>query len=167
MMNPKLNPHKALEVLLYVARRCPDTYTALKVVYFADRLHLSRFGRLICGDRYVAMDNGPVPSGLYDIVKFVRGDGAFVMRVPAKEAFTVQDYNIIPARDPDPQHLSESDIECLDESIVEYGNKTFAELKRISHASLREADHNDFISMESLTRSLENGEELWNYLNDN
>jgi len=33
--------------------------------------------------------------------------------------------------------------------------------------SVREADHNDFISMESLTRSLENGEELWNYLNDN
>lgn len=169
IMNSKFNLDKAIEVLLYVARRCPDTYAALKIVYFADRLHLSRYGRLIYGDRYVAMSKGPVPSGLYDIVKYVRGDGAFVVRVPAKESFTVQGYNIVPIRDPNPEHLSESDMECLDKSIAEYGGKTFADLKAISRRepAFQEADPNDFIPMESLAKSLPDGPTLWDYLTTN
>ncbi len=167
-MNPKFNPDKAIEVLLYVAKRCRNMYTALKVVYFVDKMHLSRYGRLICGDRYVAMSHGPVPSGLYDIVKFVRGDGAFAMRVPAKEAFTVRDYDIIPVRDPNPEHLSDSDMECLEWSIGEYGRKTFAELKAISHQdpAFLNADPNDLISTELLAKSLPDGEALCDYLTD-
>ncbi len=166
-MNPKFNPNKAIEVLLYVATRCPDTYRALKVVYFADKLHLARHGRLICGDRYVAMLHGPVPSGLYDIIKFVRGDGLFEMPVPAKEAFCVRDYyNIVPTREPNLEYLSESDIECLNESIATYGVKSFTELKQISHedAAFQGADRNDFISMEQLAKSVPDGQVLWEYL---
>jgi hypothetical protein len=59
----RFDAHKALEVILYVAGSVPDMYRALKVLYFADREHLGRYGRLICGDTYVAMRLGPVPSG--------------------------------------------------------------------------------------------------------
>ena len=51
MKRLRLDPRKALEVLLYVVRSCHDMYTALKVIYFADRLHLERYGRLIAGGR--------------------------------------------------------------------------------------------------------------------
>lgn len=168
MANPKFDPKKALEVLLYVTPHCPDMYTALKVVYFADKLHLSRYGRLIAGERYVAMSHGPVPSGLYDMVKSVRGDGVFTVEVPAKEAFTMVDYNINPLRRADLDVLSESDRECLDEAIREYGHKSFAELKEISHrdTAFQAADENDFITMEALAKSLPNGEALLEYLNE-
>lgn len=166
MANPKFDPQKALEVLLYVAHRCRDMYTALKVVYFADKVHLSQYGRLIAGDRYVAMSHGPVPSGLYDIIKSVRGDGAFIVRVPAKEAFTMLGNDINPLRGPDVDVLSETDRECLDEAIRNYGHMTFDELKRLSHDdAFNAADQNDFIPMEALAKSLPNGEALWEYLN--
>lgn len=167
MPNLRFDPQKALEVLLYVAQRCPDMYTALKVVYFADKMHLSGYGRLIAGDRYVAMSHGPVPSGLYDIIKSVRGDGVLVVEVPAKEAFTMAKYDINPLRGPNLDILSESDRECLDETIRNYGHKSFNELKELSHddPAFKAADENDFIPLEALAKSLPNGEALWEYLN--
>lgn len=35
---------------------------AAKLLYFADKLHLTRYGRPITGDRYYCLDHGPVPS---------------------------------------------------------------------------------------------------------
>lgn len=164
--HPRLNAHKALEVLLYVARQCPKMYWALKVIYFADRQHLTRYGRLIAGDRYVAMRHGPVPSATYDLIKSVRGDGVLAMRIPADEAFAMRDNIIVPLRDPDLNALSESDKECLDESIQRYGRMPFGELKALSHDEAYDAaDRDDFIPMETLVKSLQDGEALWEYLN--
>ena len=42
---------------------------ALKLVYFADRYHLRRFGRPITGDEYHAMPYGPVASGAKDLAE--------------------------------------------------------------------------------------------------
>ncbi|WP_409530306.1 Panacea domain-containing protein [Shinella sp.] len=44
-------------------------FHALKTLYYADRAHLQRYGRPITGDRYIAMENGPVPSYAYNAVK--------------------------------------------------------------------------------------------------
>jgi uncharacterized phage-associated protein len=166
MIHPKFNPQKALEVLLYVVQRhCTDMYCALKIVYFADKKHLARYGRLIAGDHYVAMSHGPVPSGLYDIVKFVRGDRTLALNVPASEAFIMREYEIVPLREPNLDLLSESEQECLTESIREYGRKSFAELKRLSHdKAFASADLNDFISMEDLAKDSPDGEALLEYL---
>lgn len=168
MPNPKYDPRKALEVLLYVTHHQPDMYKALKAIFYADKAHLSRYGRLIAGDRYVAMRHGPVPSGLYDIIKFVRGDGApLALGTQAKEAFTIEGNAINPLRGPDQEVLSESDRECLDQAIRDYAYKSFNELKKLSHddPAFQQADENDFISMEALAKSLPNGEALWEYLN--
>lgn len=35
---------------------------AAKLLYFADKLHLTRYGRPITGDRYYCLDHGPIPS---------------------------------------------------------------------------------------------------------
>lgn len=42
---------------------------ALKLIYFADRYHLRRYGRPVIGDEYLAMEYGPVPSGTKDIAE--------------------------------------------------------------------------------------------------
>lgn len=42
---------------------------ALKLVYFADRYHLRKYGRLLTNDTYFAMNWGSVPSGTKDLAE--------------------------------------------------------------------------------------------------
>ena len=74
-MNVQFDKTKALNALLYVANRVQrkDFHKIFKIVYFADRQHLAEWGRPITGDTYIAMDAGPVPSRMYDMMKIVRG----------------------------------------------------------------------------------------------
>lgn len=158
-MIARLRPNvaKALEVLLYVAKRAPNMYNALKVVYFADKQHLVRYGRLIYGDEYVAMSHGPVPSLAYDLIKQVRGDAAFELRVDASEAFSIsEDHQITVRRDAELSFLSESDIECLDQAVEQYGCMPFVQLKTISHedAAFQSAGENDFMTIKDIAESL-------------
>jgi len=159
---------KAVEVVLYIALRSPNVYNALKVLYFADRQHLANHGRLICGDSYVAMSHGPVPSGTYDIIKHIRGDGfCWWADRPVEKAFDVQGNHIIPLREAKLEFLSESDIECLDAAIKEYGGLSFGDLKKLSHDSaFLSADQNDMISVEAIARSLPEAHLLFEYLLD-
>jgi len=162
----RFKPEKALEVLLYVVRKCPDMYTALKILYFADKEHLSRYGRIISSDRYVAMSHGPVPSGTYDLVKYVRNNWSFLLTIPLNEAFKVEGFSIIPLRDPNLDMLSSSEIECLDSAIARYAGMSFSQLKRLCHddPAFKAADENDFIPLEAFVKSVPDGERLWRYL---
>ncbi len=131
----QFNRKKATEVLLYITAQVSDIYAALKVLYFADKAHLAQYGRLICGDRYVAMPEGPVPSGTHDLVNAARGNRNYkeeIMQL-ATEAIVVEGNDIKPLRSANCDLLSESDIECLDDAIKTYGRLTFAALEQLSH----------------------------------
>ncbi len=162
----RFNAEKAIEVLLYVAKRVPDVYAALKILYFADKEHLAKYGRLISGDSYVAMRLGPVPSGAYDLVKNARGEGFCMADLPIQEAFTADRTTITPRREPNLDLLSQSDIECLDFAIRRYGHMSLGQLKRLSHRekAYQDADENDFMSLEQIVLSLPDGEQLLQYL---
>ncbi len=170
-LRPKFDLEKAIEVILYIANKASTTnkvnevYWALKVLYFADKEHLSKYGRLICNDFYAAMSHGPVPSVCYDMIKYVRGDGFYRFNFPVEETFSADGNDIIPHRDANLDLLSESDIECLEESIEKYGHLPFYKLRDISHDdAFKSADLNDFISLENLAKSLPDGEQLLEYL---
>jgi len=86
MLKFKYDEHKAISSLLYIAGHLiglndrkvkPDLHKVFKILYFADQKHLARYGRVIVGDFYIAMDHGPVPSNMYDMVKTVRGDSIY------------------------------------------------------------------------------------------
>jgi len=160
---------KALEVLLYIGRRVPDLYSAVKVLYFADKEHLERYGRQISGDTYVAMDWGPVPSETYDLVKCARGDHRRDFGLPVKETLAICDRKVLcPKREPDLDLLSESDMECLDFAIERYGGLNFDELSRLSHEepAYKEAGKDEYMELESIVRSLHNGQVLLDYWSD-
>ena len=156
---------KGLEALLYVSERCANMYNALKVLYFADKEHLSKYGRSICDDRYVAMSHGPVPSGAYDMVKIARGD-SLLTSSRVTDAISVQGHGLIPLRKPNLDFLSDSDKECLDNAIAQYGHLPFPVLEALSHkeSAFKAADENDFISDEALVKSLADGKLLWDFL---
>jgi uncharacterized phage-associated protein len=63
---------KATQALNFLARQAGGSVNkmkALKLVYFADRYHLRRFGRPVTGDEYLAMNYGPVASGTKDLAE--------------------------------------------------------------------------------------------------
>ena len=65
---------KALEAILYIANSLhnPTFHSISKMLYLSDKLHLQDYGRLICGDSYVAMEYGPVPSAIYNMMKVAK-----------------------------------------------------------------------------------------------
>jgi len=63
-MTSRYRSEKVRQAVAYIASKLPgreNMYKVLKVMYFADKLHLKRYGRVIFGDRYIAMKHGPVP----------------------------------------------------------------------------------------------------------
>lgn len=166
----KFDAEKALEVILYVASNAhiPDVYHVLKILYFADKNHLEENGRFIFGDSYVAMAHGPVPSGAYDIIKYVRNSSSLISLEHAKASFEVSpDHTIQPLRPPDLDLLSKTEIKCLDDSMRENGALTFAELKMKSHdAAFKSADVNDVISVEAIASTLADGNLIIEHLQD-
>lgn len=133
----RFDPEKAVEVILYIAQNAPipDIYHIGKILYFADRKHLEEYGRFVCGDKYIKMEDGPVPSSVYDLIKYVRGDGKHLKSEIAKKSFDIQknNHNIIPLRGANLSMLSESERECLDKSILENGKLSYDKLKEKSH----------------------------------
>jgi uncharacterized phage-associated protein len=73
----KFDIETAKAVMLYISRELgkADLIRLFKMLYFAERNHLAKWGDLIVNDIYVAMKNGPVPSIIYDLFKGIRGDG--------------------------------------------------------------------------------------------
>jgi uncharacterized phage-associated protein len=164
----KFDPDKALQVILWIANRVKNAnfHTISKVAYFADRNHLQKYGRLISGDNYVAMKHGPVPSGIYDMLKALRGDGYSPLEAQAKEAFeVVGPYTVVPKRAADPDLFSESDIECLNWAVKNFGRKSFDELTKASHDNAWDkTGANDLIDIVAIIKSLPNGKELLEHL---
>lgn len=132
------NKEAALEAVLYVAEHIDDRkdmHKIFKTLYFADREHLSRYGRSITGDYYIAMSYGPVPSFIDDIFKAVRGNSFFSGRSDDLKGYFhfINNYVIEPDREPDMDYLSETDVECLDYAISICKGKSFGELTEMSH----------------------------------
>lgn len=102
-----------------------DKYSLLKILYFAEQNHLSKYGRPITGDNIIAMDFGPVPSISYDEIKYSKINPQF---------FEITQENIVKAKQiADKDLLSETDVECLDEAIEENKHLSFGDLKAKSH----------------------------------
>jgi uncharacterized phage-associated protein len=162
------DPGKAIEAVLLVASKVSDPtfHKISKILYFADKVHLGKYGRLICGDDYVAMRHGPVPSRVYDILKAAARRGESPWAEKARAAFeVVNNYTIMPQRSPDLSALSASESACLEEAIRAWGSKSFSELTNASHdAAWRAADENDVITVEDIARTLPNAEEVLEYV---
>lgn len=161
---------KALEVIVFIAQSLPSAtlHSISKILYLSDKQHLQDYGRLICGDRYIAMEYGPVPSAVYNMMKVA--DSRATIDVDwdeiIQEAITiVNGRDVIAKRDCNMNLLSESEVECVQKTIVEYGNKTFGQLTDITHDSAWNASfQNDTISIDAIVSTLSNASEVLNYI---
>lgn len=131
-----------LNAVLYIIQQMGgkvDMHKIFKTLYFADQEHLSKYGRTITGDVYIAMHYGPVPSRTDDIFKAVRGDSYFPAGDLKDYFHFVNRYIVTNNKDADLDYLSESDLECLNHSISLCKDLSFEELtKKITWFSVGE-----------------------------
>ena len=155
-MDVQFDKVKTLNALLYVANRVQrkDFHKIFKVIYFADRQHLADWGRPITGDTYIAMDAGPVPSRLYDMLKIVRGDSYLPDTEGLGKYFQVENWMYVrPLVDADLNKLSANEQEALSDAIAKYASLSYDEIKEKSHDVAWRSTARDFaINWDSIAR---------------
>ncbi|MBL7712982.1 MAG: SocA family protein, partial [Chitinophagaceae bacterium] len=153
-INMEFNERKSLQAVLYIANRLArrDFHKIFKVLYFSDRDHLIKYGRTITGDQYIAMEDGPVPSKIYDIFKAVRGDGYYKDDGTFSAFFEVENWDLLrPKQDAELKALSKTDIHFLDKNLELYRNTSWDEVREKSHDyAWRSTIRNRPISFENL-----------------
>ena len=175
-MEPQvLDMEKAIEVIVYLASKMAklpnsdgNLIHVMKAIFFADKHHLERYGRLINGERYHRLPHGHMPTGAYDIFKYVRGDGFYWDAHPAEDAFSVGGDTIIPSpsRKPNFDRLSKSDLECLDIAVEMVKDLSFEELKELcaKEPSYDAVTTGSEIPLREIIKSLDNGKQLLEHL---
>ena len=149
------NPSKAVEVILWLSgrERAADVYRIVKAAYFADRYHVEKYGRPICGDSYQAAPFGPLPQVLYGLLRrdpiemiALGGNGDLPFRVDER-------HRVIPERDANEARLSDSDREALAHGAAHVRGRSFDDILEETHqdpaylrASGQQMDYRDFIA---------------------
>ena len=155
-MDVQFDKVKTLNALLFVANRVrrKDFHKIFKIIYFADRQHLVDWGRPITGDTYIAMEAGPVPSRMYDMLKIVRGDSYMPDTEGLNRYFKVENWMYVnPLQDADFVQLTPNEREILSEAILKYADLSYDELKEKSHDVAWRSTARDFsISWDNIAR---------------
>jgi len=131
-----MNFESAVQAIYHITTKKPkslDRWTVLKLVFFADRYHLRKYGRTITDDNYYAMENGPVATTVYDIIKGVieKNEKKYV----EKYLKYLNNYqNITNTKQGlETDHLSETDKEALDFAVATFGHYKPKTLVAIAH----------------------------------
>lgn len=164
-----------IEVMLYIlnSTKGTDIYHVLKILYFAEQKHLVKWGSRITADEFRAYEYGPVADQLYHAIKNSHLLDKELPEMLSQVAHFAGDDapNVLLAkRKADLDYLSQSEIECLNESIKENVGLTFNQLKEKSHdAAWQESyqDKNDLMSSLSIARAAGATDLMLEYIKDN
>lgn len=164
----EFDSEKALSSTAYLAHRTGETmYIILKMVYVADRFHLSRYGRPITGDHFIAMKEGACPSKIYDTMKSLRGERNNNF-MPGSEKYLEVDpqtYDVLIKDLPSIDTLSASEIECLDETISIFHRLGRWHIKDLAHdRAWAQTTRNSEMDFINIARAMDDDEVLADHL---
>lgn len=176
-------PYKAeiaINAVLFFCNKAKETNLSLsfmqiaKLIFYADKFHLKKYGRPITGDTYIKMEHGPNPSAIYDYLKEVRARkdqrNSFFQVILEKSGHSNNPIPFVsPLRKADRKVFSESDLEILDMVFSRYGTKSAKELRDLSHKekAWKNADiemcYEDFLDAEdtAIKKYLQETQEDW------
>lgn len=174
-MNKLFKYYRAVNSLLYSLQNLggtSDMHRLCKILYFADQKHLSEYGRSITGDTYIAMQFGPVPSCVDDILKALRGDSFFSAAPEIEQLRRCMVFDnrfmVRALTEPDMDELSVSDVRCLDYAIELCRDKSFPELTAYSHGLAWSNTQRDrAMSVKDILREAGDEEAYVEYIADN
>ncbi|NEI75525.1 DUF4065 domain-containing protein [Rhizobium leguminosarum] len=133
----KPNEPRILEAVTFLVgeadrlRKQASQYDIVKSIFLADRRHLNEYGRPITFDRYFAMEHGPVPSNVYDLLKSdpVARQLPWTKIQTGPKTYSYKDAQ----REFDESVLAESDCEALAESFVTVKSLGFQQIRKLTH----------------------------------
>lgn len=138
-MSFHISYNKAIETIVWLAEKKPgiDIYHVAKILFYADKLHLNKYGRPIIGDTYIKMPYGPAPSAVLDLIK----KNAYTLTPrqidKISQAITVKIIKSFPSiksnREPDLSYFSKTDLACLQKSFDENAELPFDDLVKSTH----------------------------------
>jgi uncharacterized phage-associated protein len=128
----EFKPEKFASSVAYLVSRRPGlTKKQLcKLLYLADKAHLLKYGRTITGDRYFALEQGPIPTKGLDAMN-LRGDRRNIEALLRFGKLSGWEFRLSEA--PDLKPLSRSDISVLDQISDEFGDFQAWQLEKITH----------------------------------
>ncbi len=133
----RISEEKAIESVVWIANEWENItpFYLSKVLFFAEKDHLNRYGRPIIADTYIAMPYGPVPSTVRDYI-----EGNYLFSDLSDDIATSIEVNkktrypeIRAKRAPRLDVFSDSDIGCLRASLDKCKNIGFATLSGWTH----------------------------------
>jgi hypothetical protein len=170
----KLDWDAGIAALTYIAQHdeVRTLHSVFKALYAAEKLHLSRYADTMVGDRFIAIEYGPVPSALYDLLKALSG-GRRASSVDPERArsaarfLEVSGYHVRAKADPDRDELSDAAVECLDDAIRELAGMTYGQRVDWSHdAAWRRAPENGTMTWDAIISTLDNADVIAEHVRD-
>ncbi len=124
---------QALNYLAIISGGSLNKMKAIKLIWLSDRYHLRKYGRLITGDSYFALPNGPVPSATRDVLE----NSNFIDDIALKYAngiiSVIDKYNYQSDSECNLKVFSQTDKECLDVVFNKFAKFDHFKLSEISH----------------------------------
>ena len=141
MAYPYFNERKAAQAAAFLLHSGGGRLPVLKLVkllYLAERLSLQRYGEPLTGDRLVSMPHGPVLSLTYGLIQGA-GDpceGGWDTWVADRSDHDLElaDKSMIRSPEQDLTALSDSDLEVLGETWVQFGHWDKYRLRDYTHS---------------------------------
>ena len=127
---------KVVQALAYLTQKNNGKINKMKIIkliYFADRFHLRKYGKLLSGDKYYGMEYGAVPSITKDLATRNIFLDENVLEYIDNYLDTSEQYDLGLKNDCELDFLSESELEALDFAFQVFGDKDEFQLANISH----------------------------------
>lgn len=131
-MRPKFREDKATQAAALFIKLCGssiDQIRLMKLLYYAEREALKRWGRPITFDSYVSMNRGPVLSQTLDLMHEEDETVSFWHRFISAP----QNYQLTLINDPGMNSLSQAEINLIKEIYDEYKDIDKWDLCKMSH----------------------------------
>ena len=131
----------------------------IKLLYLSDRKYILDFSNSITTDCYVSMDNGPVTSNIYDLIKEGKKDTGSYW----SSRIHTDDYDVCMIKhEPDYGYLSPMEMEIIGSIDEQFKNYKEWDVVNYCHNNLREwqnpAGSMIRISIEDIIRAEKSGE---------
>ncbi len=128
---------KATQALNYLARqersKKINKMKALKLIWAADRYHLRKYARPVTGDRYMAMQYGPVASSVKDIAEKSDFLSEEEKNYSGRYIKPMDRYTLLSVREPDLAVFSQTDLEAINFAKNCFGSMNQFDLSEATH----------------------------------
>lgn len=133
--------NKIQAVVLYILQHFKngvDYIKLFKIMYFAQREYLARYGLTLTEDTFKARTLGPVPALTYKVIKMVESNADFNAEAPDLANFAASisirhGQKVYAKASPDMDYIAEMEKQELDTTINTYKNIKSDKLSELSH----------------------------------